>query len=137
MATKTSKTGRKNQYYSWAFKRQVILECLERGSTQAAAGIKYGVSDRLVQNWLKGYVSDLDARKVHTFKSMTAEEQKQYDALKQQNDILKKELELAQMKAKAMEIMINLAKEEYGIDIRKNSGARQPAKSNNTTRRQQ
>ena len=136
MATKTSKTGRKNQRYSWAFKREVILECLERGSSQAAASIKYGVSDRLVSNWVKGYVSDLDSRKVHTFKSMTAEEQKQYEALKQQNEALKKELEFAQMKAKAMEIIIELAKEEYGIDVTKNSGAKQPASLKKTTRRQ-
>jgi transposase-like protein len=136
MANKTTKTGRKNQRYSWAFKKQVIAECLDRGSTQAAAGIKYGVSDRVVHNWVKSYVSDLDGRKIHTFKSMTGEEQKQYEALKQQNEALKKELEFAQMKAKAMEIMIELAKEEYGIDVRKNSGARQSASSKQTTRRQ-
>ena len=67
---------------------------------------------------------------------MTNEEQKAYDALKQQNEALKKDLEFAQMKTRAMEIMIDMAKEEYGIDVRKNSGARQPAKSKKTTRRQ-
>ena len=136
MATKPSKTGRKNQRYSWAFKRQVIAECLEKGSTQAEASVKYGLSDRLVHSWVKGYVSDLNNRKVHTFKSMRPEEQKQYEALKEQNEALKKELEFAQMKARAMEIMIDLAKEEYGIDITKNSGARQPASFGKTTRRQ-
>lgn len=136
MATKTSKTGRKNQRYSWAFKRQVIADCLEGGNSQAAASVKYGVSDRLVSNWVKGYVSDLNSKKMHTFKSMTTEEQKQYEALKQQNEALKKELEFAQMKARAMEIMIDLAKEEYGIDVTKNSGARQPASFGKTTRRQ-
>ena len=59
---------------------------------------------------------------------MTTEEQKVYDGLKAQNEALKKELEFAQMKAKAMEIMIDLAKTELGIDIRKNSGAKQQDK---------
>ena len=59
---------------------------------------------------------------------MTTEEQKVYDALKAQNEALKKELEFVQMKAKAMEIMIDLAKTELGIDIRKNSGAKQQDK---------
>ena len=56
--------------------------------------------------------------------------------LKKANEDLKKDLEFAQMKTIAMEILIDLAKEEYGIDITKNSGARQSAKSNKTTRRQ-
>jgi transposase-like protein len=136
MATKTSKTGRKNQRYGWAFKREVILECLERGSTQAAASRKYGVDDRLIQRWVKDYVSDLGNRKIHTFKSMTAAEQKQYEVLKEQNEALQKQLEYAQMKAKAMEIIIDLAKEEYGIDLRKNSGAKQPVNLDTTTRKQ-
>ena len=64
---------------------------------------------------------------------MTNEEQKEYELLKRQNEALKKELEFAQMKARAMEIMMELAKEEYGIDIRKNSGAKQQAKSKKNT----
>jgi hypothetical protein len=87
---------------------------------------------------------------------MTTEEQKHFELLRQENELLKqqlgsvqidqqtrneheslkKELEFAQMKVKAMEVIMDLAKEEYGIDLRKNSGARQPIRSKTTIRRQ-
>jgi hypothetical protein len=67
---------------------------------------------------------------------MTPEEQKEYEALKKENEALKKQLEHSHMKTVAMETIIDLAKQEYGIDLLKNSGARQSVKSNKTTRRQ-
>jgi hypothetical protein len=57
---------------------------------------------------------------------MTVEEQKEVEALKQQIALLNKKLEYEQMKNFALEAMADLAKTELGIDIRKNSGAKQP-----------
>ena len=57
---------------------------------------------------------------------MTEQEKKELDALKKQNDALKKKLEYEQMKNFALETLVDLAKEELGIDLRKNSGAKQP-----------
>jgi hypothetical protein len=57
---------------------------------------------------------------------MTPEEKKELDLLKKQNEALKKKLEYEQMKNFALETMIDLAKEELGVDLRKNSGAKQP-----------
>lgn len=57
---------------------------------------------------------------------MTQEEQKEFETLKKQNEALKKKLEYEQLKTFALETMIDLAKSELGIDLRKNSGAKQP-----------
>jgi transposase len=117
---------RKYEKYSWSFKRQVIMEYLDgaKGPAEIAAG--YGIRDQLVCRWGKEYLADAGKKNVHTFEFMENEERKQYEALKTAHEALKKELELAQMKAKALEIMIDLAKSELGVDVRKNSGARQP-----------
>ena len=40
--------------------------------------------------------------------------------------MLKKKLEYEQLKTFALETMIDLAKSELGIDLRKNSGAKPP-----------
>lgn len=145
----------KRPRYSWFLRRQVALEYLESTKTLGELSIAYGVPAQTICRWVHSYSSDLQKRKVYNFNAMTAEEQKQYntlkqenerlrqmleagqdEALKQQNASLKKELEFAQMKAKAMETIIDLAKEELGIDLRKNSGARQPVKLKKTTLRQ-
>lgn len=123
-----SKTKRKHQSYSWSFKRQVIMEFKEGKMTGTALAAKYGVRNQRIFEWVRAYSRDVERRKIKPLPPMTTEEQKVHDALKAQNEALKKELEFAQMKAKAMEIMIDLAKTELGIDIRKNSGAKQQDK---------
>lgn len=156
MASNEQNLQKKHQRHSWLFRRQVALEYLAGSLTLKDLSAKYNVPFQTISDWGRVYGKELEQRKVVIFKDMTAEEQKHYDALKQQNELLKKqlesiqsdqqlkkendalkeELEFAQMKAKAMEIIMDLAKEEYGIDLRKNSGARQSVKSNKTTRRQ-
>lgn len=130
------KPKRKYQMLSWFLRRQVALEYLEGNKTLRELSAAYGIPNQSISRWAKDYAGDLSKRKGCILSDMTDEEQKQYEVLKQQNETLKKELEFAQMKAKAMEIIIDLAKEEYGIDLRKNSGARQPVKSGKTTRKQ-
>lgn len=57
---------------------------------------------------------------------MNEQEQKDMEALQKQLEALKKKLEYEQTKNFALETMIDLAKTELGIDLRKNSGAKQP-----------
>lgn len=144
------------QHYSWYLRRQVALEHLNGGKTLMELSEAYGIPNQSISRWVQDYRRDLERSTSRILVDMTAEEQKQYDllvqqntllkqqldsvqpdqVLKKENEALKKDLEFAQMKTRAMEIIIDLAKEEYGIDITKNSGARQSAKSNKTTRRQ-
>jgi dynactin complex subunit len=110
--------------------------------------VEYGIPHQSISRWAQSYAKDQNKRKGRILSDMTPEEQKHYEALRHENELLKrqleslqsdqaikkenealrKSLEFAQMKAKAMEIMIDLAKEELGIDLRKNSGAKQPEK---------
>lgn len=156
MASTEQNFKRRHQRHSWPFRRQVAHEYLGGTITLKDLSSKYNIPFQTISDWGRIYKDDFEEKKVVIFKDMTAEEQKNYEELRQQNellkkqledvrsdqqlkkenDTLKKELEFAQMKTKAMEIIIDLAKQEYGIDITKNSGARQSAKSSKTTRRQ-
>ena len=57
---------------------------------------------------------------------MTEAEQQELEALKKQNEELKKKLEYADMKATALEIMIDVAEKQLGVDIKKKPGTKHP-----------
>lgn len=152
----TGSRPQKKPHYSWHLRRQIAIEYLEGNKTLQELSVIYAIPHQSISRWSRNYADDLSKRKGRILGGMTPEEQKNYEVLRQQNEllrreleavqtdqalkteneVLKKDLEFAQMKAKAMEIIIDLAKEEYGIDLTKNSGARQSAKLNRTTRRQ-
>lgn len=135
MEDSPQKSKKKRHLLSWFIRRQIVVEYLEGGKTLQQLSEGYKIPYQSISRWVRSYQDDVKKRNARILIEMT-EEQKQYEALKQQNEALKKELEFAQMKSRAMEIILDLAKEEYGIDLRKNSGAKQPEKLEKTTRRQ-
>jgi transposase len=87
----------------------------------------YNIPNQNISRWVKEYSSEL-VEEESKITPMTAEEQKDFEALKKQNEALKKKLDYEHMRNFALETMIDLAKTELGIDLRKNSGAKQPKK---------
>jgi hypothetical protein len=59
---------------------------------------------------------------------MTDQEKKELEALKKQNGELRKKLEYANMKAFAFQTMIEVAEEQFNIEIQKKPGTKQPTK---------
>ena len=126
--TKLSK-GRKGQNgatpkHDIVFKRKVAREYLEGDLSTTQLGNKYNIRHQDVSRWSKQFSSELAEDIINC--SMTEQEQKTMEALQKQLDTLKKKLEYEQMKNFALETMVDLAKSELGIDLRKNSGAKQP-----------
>jgi cell division septum initiation protein DivIVA len=56
---------------------------------------------------------------------MTDQEKKEFEALKKQNEELRKKLEYANMKAFAFQTMIEVAEEQFNIEIQKKPGTKQ------------
>ena len=110
--------------YDTAFRQKVARHYLENNLSQQRVGQIYNVCRQLVYAWTKEFSSELSAEIL--IKPMTEQEQQEVEALKKQVETLKKKLEYEQMKNFALETMADLAKTELGIDIRKNSGAKQP-----------
>ena len=126
--TKSSK-GRKGQKgrqakYDITLKRRVAKEYLEGNQSTTQLGITFNIPHNYVSRWVKEFSSELAEDIINS--SMTNEEQKDFELLKKQNEALKKKLEYEQMRNFALETMVDLAKSELGIDLRKNSGAKQP-----------
>jgi transposase len=114
----------RNSKYDIAFKCKIAREYIEGDLSTTQLGEKYNVSHQNVSIWAKQYSSELAEEQ--NIIPMTVQEEKEYELLKKQNEALKKKLEYEQMKNFALETMVDLAKSELGIDLRKNSGAKQP-----------
>ena len=117
------KKGRRSKY-DVSFKRMVAKQYLETGQSLSQVAHQYGVAKVDVSNWKKLFSSELAGQPILV--PMTEQEKKDLKALQKQLKALEKKLEYEQMKTFALETMIDLAKTELGIDLRKNSGAKQP-----------
>jgi len=127
-SAKASK-GRKGQKgrnvkYDIALKRRIANQYLEGDLSTTQLGEIYNVPHQSVSRWAQQFSSELAEEQIVI--PMTEQEAKDFELLKRQNDALKKKLEDDQVKIFALETMIDLAKSELGIDLRKNSGAKQP-----------
>jgi transposase len=112
--------------YDLAFKLKIARHYHEGTSTIEAIARQFGIRHQNVSRWGLEFSSELAAEPI--LPVMTEQESKRVEALEQQLAALKKKLEYEEMKTFALETMIDLAKTELGIDLRKNSGAKQPKK---------
>jgi transposase len=116
-----------NYKYDSAFKRKVAMDYVTGDRSIHQLSRIYNIPNQNISRWVKEYSSEL-VEEESKITPMTAEEQKDFEALKKQNEALKKKLDYEHMRNFALETMIDLAKTELGIDLRKNSGAKQPKK---------
>ena len=126
-----STKGRKGQKgrdskYDIAFKRKIAMEYEQGNLSTTQLGKKYNIRHQGISEWVKQFSSELAEGDKVNISAMTEEEQKEVAVLKRQIEELQKRLEYEQMRNFALETMADLAKTELGIDIRKNSGAKQP-----------
>jgi transposase len=125
--TKLSK-GRKGQRgsskHDISFRRHVAQTYITGDQSLSQLAQKFGLRAQTISRWAIQFSGELAEEPITPI--MTEEEQKDRELLKKQNEALKKKLEYEQMKNFALETMVDLAKSELGIDLRKNSGAKQP-----------
>jgi len=110
--------------YTKAFKLDVARRYVTSDLTLGQVGKIFNVSHQNVSTWAQEFSSELSTEII--LAPMTEEEKKDMDALLKQIQALKKKAEYDSMKIFALETMVDLAKSELGIDLRKNSGAKQP-----------
>lgn len=119
--------------YSEAFKQQVVSEIENGHLTQAEAARKYDICHRrLVHYWVKRSGKTHLLRKVVRIEM--PDEIKPQDIIKQlkaEKQQLESALAQSHLKNELLETMIDLAEEHYGIDIKKNSGLKQPGVTKN------
>jgi len=113
--------------YSMSFKLQIVQE-IERGQVTVTEAAKtYGIQNRTtVVNWLKKF-GNFDWENQTPFTMSKSPEQKimeleaKVKLLEKQKSFLERQAFVADKKAIIFDMMIDIAEEEYKIDIRKNS----------------
>lgn len=117
-------TTRKN--YTISEKRSVV-RAVESGMTVNQAQIAFKISSSsVIQRWIKKFKvenNELSCSKPIAVTKKTSETSQELEL-----NALKKALEEANLKIRALDTMIDVAEEQLKIDIRKKSGARQSSK---------
>ncbi len=114
---------KKVNYYSDEFKKGVVEEVLAGVLSKEEARCKYGIKgNSAVLNWIRKF----DGKKI----SMKPEKNplklgKNAEELESENARLKQELDIEQVKNRALNVMIDIAEKRFKIPIRKKSGAKQ------------
>jgi predicted DNA-binding protein YlxM (UPF0122 family) len=116
--------------YDESFKKRVASHYLNSDHTLMEIGKMYNVRHQAISDWAYEFFGEIAEGQTESDmqrkKQPKMAETTQNDSIEKQLISLKKELEYERMKVFALETMIDLAKTELGVDVRKNSGAKQP-----------
>ena len=116
---------RQRKSYSDAFKRQVLEDYFRSGKTKLSCCRQWGVPWTTFQKWLEACKIAKKSVPLHPqMKDMDAKEQV-IDNLRAENERLRQENEWHRLRVAAYERLLEIIKEEDGIDLLKKGGAKQ------------
>lgn len=125
MNIKKGKAGRKHQY-EFAFKRKICEELLSGQITIGDLARKYNISGAgTIIRWVKWYQEEqkelVSLRPMENSQSINT----QNSTIEKSDKKIEEELRLAKAKIATLETMIDIAEEQFNIEIRKKSGTKQ------------
>lgn len=125
MEIKKAKRGRKYQY-EFSFKRKVCEELLQGQITIPELNRKYNLSSGgTVYRWLKWYQEEqkelVSLQPMENSQSISTPNSN----IEKSDKNIEEELRLAKAKIATLETMIDIAEEQFNIEIRKKSGTKQ------------
>ena len=134
-----SKVTLKRQRYSMDFKFQLLKEYYESGSSAYSLSKKHGVDDATFLRWIKSFESkalslpeELNEIENQVYmarkKSQTGQpslETTELDRLRDENLRLRKALSYSELRNEALQEVLKIGREQYGIDLLKKAGAKQ------------
>lgn len=109
---------------------RILEECLVSSQSKYAIAKKYRIDQCLINDWLRkfGLEDKIPQDPMKTFpvakSELTLKEREELERLRQENHLLKTKLKRESLRHKAYKLLVELAKETYGIEIRKNSEAK-------------
>ena len=115
------------RYYSDAFKLGVIKKVLSGAMSKEEARVHYGIGgNSAILNWMRtfGFQPPTTSKPTAMKKSTSAENPKDYQAIKAELKATRKLLEQQTVRAELYSTMIDLAEQKYGLPIRKKSDAK-------------
>lgn len=125
--------------YSLDFKLKVLSDMCENGLSTFGVAKKYGIKTHTtVLYWLRQYVLTekslflsqetmqkvMDMRKKHELRQ-AAQVKTPEEKLQEEVSNLRKALQYSELRNEALQELLKIGKEEYGIDLLKKAGAKQ------------
>lgn len=109
-------------------RRKIVAEVLSGTLTKEQARHVYGIKSKsAILEWMRifaGLERRVPKDPLPILRNMS-EKQNSNSELKARIKQLEEELKLSRLKGRAYQIMVDIAKEEYGLDLEKKSGAKQ------------
>ena len=112
------------KYYSLRFKRAVVKEVLSGHLSKTEAKHKYGIAgNSAILNWIRKF--ETEKKEQMSEKKNKKMSPTSLHELEIENKRLKEELEIERLRALSLNVMIDIAEEQFKVPIRKKSGAKQ------------
>lgn len=107
--------------YDQNLKEKVTSDYLSGGGTYRQLQSKYGIDFRLIHHWVQEF-KGISRKNAKVSKKQTV---KLEDDLPKEVKQLQNELRQARLYNKLLEALVDIGKEQYGIDLRKKTGTKQ------------
>lgn len=118
----------KAKRFEEGFKRRVVLEVVRGEISQEEARRRYGIGGKsTVLKWMRRFAGmnpkEPGPNPLFILQGMSKDDDTR--RLKEEIDRLKAQLHYAELKGRAYQIMVDIARDKYGIDLEKKYGAKQ------------
>lgn len=110
----------KNKTYEQSLKERVVSDYLSGGGTYRQLGAKYGIGFQLIHHWVQAF----KGKGKSSAKKSKEPDVKQIQDLPHEVKQLQEELRQARLYNKLLEALVDISKEQYGIDLRKKHGTK-------------
>lgn len=118
------KKYKRKQQYRAGFKYRILEELVHAGKSLSFLAREHGVPESTIRYFHSEALEQLGYfRILNNMKS--SNQNKDTSALEKENEELKKALELAMLKVSALETLVDVAEDQFNIQIRKKPGAKQ------------
>ncbi|WP_194977188.1 hypothetical protein [Aquiflexum lacus] len=119
---------REPEKFSEDSRREIVMEVLSGTLTKEQARHVYGIKSKsAILEWMRifaGLERRVPKDPLPILRNMSIEQDSNGE-LKARIRQLEEELKLSRLKGRAYQIMVDIAREEYGLDLEKKSGAKQ------------
>ncbi|HHG86372.1 MAG TPA: DUF1153 domain-containing protein [Bacteroidetes bacterium] len=120
-----ARSSKKRKFLPEMEKRRIAYEVCNGGLSIESAMAEYGVlGKKTISGWIARYVTDYEIGRPMKEKKPKQPENPGDQDTTAELEALRRELEEAQLKALALETLIEVAEEELGVEIRKKLGAK-------------
>ena len=114
-----------NNSYPESFRQQVLEDYFRSNGTIKACAAKWGIPKGSLGTWLKTCKNAEKNVPLHSKSLNMDAKSEMLEQLRAENEKLRRNLEFERLRVRAYERLIEIVKEEDGIDVLKKDGAKQ------------